>query len=154
MPGEGRQYSLTIIDIDCLSSSISGLSIYLLQSLKQSPLYHDVGGAVRVPVVAGAPHPDVAAAAHAGLEQGVDVVGLGEALEEGDEVEELAVVHVVEPRGHGNLECKMLIDSFATPSESSIKTELFYHYRRRLALSILPLILTKYKQRLWKGLNL
>ena len=70
-----------------------------------SPLDHDVGGAVGVPVAVAHLLPAAAGvvAGGAGLEQGVDVVGLGEPLEEGDEVEELAVVHVVEPRGHGYL---------------------------------------------------
>ena len=110
-------------------------SIVVRPSLQQSPLHHYVGGSVRVPVVAA--HPGVAALQ--GLEQGVDVVGLGEPLEEGDEVEELAVVHVVEPRGHGNLkrrafsshfayQCHRLTASFALQiatlslSEPSIKT--------------------------------
>ena len=69
-----------------------------------SPLDHDVGGAVGVPVAVAHLLPAVGVVAGAGLEQGVDIVGLGEPLEKGDEVEELAVVHVVEPRGHGYLE--------------------------------------------------
>ena len=52
------------------------------------------------------------------LEHPVDAVRLREVLQKGDEVEELAVVHVVEPGRHGNLEngpeyCFICFDFFS-----------------------------------------
>lgn len=40
------------------------------------------------------------------LQDGVDVVHLAQPLEEGDEVQQLRVGHVIEPRGHGHLDDK------------------------------------------------
>lgn len=40
------------------------------------------------------------------LQDSVDVVHFAQPLEEGDEVQQLCVGHVIEPRGHGNLDNK------------------------------------------------
>lgn len=40
------------------------------------------------------------------LQDSVDVVHFAQPLEEGDEVQQLCVGHVIEPRGHGHLDDK------------------------------------------------
>lgn len=47
------------------------------------------------------------------LQDSVDVVHFAQPLEEGDEVQQLCVGHVIEPRGHGHLDDKPNIMSAA-----------------------------------------